>query len=549
VRIDQPRADGYVADGAWSERSLRDFVADHAREQPDAPAFVSEHERCSWSEYRERAYELASLLSEIHPDPGRRVAVLLPDGPAVHIAYLATELAGLVAVGIGPRAGDHEIAHLMKKTDARSLVTRVAHRGRATSDLTSSLQSLGIELHHTVELDDPPTGPPRTLLDGTPIAQAQETALDEDLFAARALGPNDLFLLNSTSGTTGLPKCVTQFQNRWHYFHQLAVEAADLSADDRFMSVVPAPFGFGLWSAHFTPTYLAAPVVVPEQFTPELMIEMIERERVTVLACVSTQFVMMLNSESLDRHDLASLRVMFTGGEAVPRARAAEFEDRVGACLLQFYGSNETGALSYTTLRDSRDRRFDTAGRVIPAMHVRLYNEAGDEISDPGVPGQPACRGPATCAGYFDDPEANRSLYTKDGWMLMGDICTIDKDGYLAVVGRVSDFIIRGGKNISAVAVEQAVTTHPQVRMAAAVAMPDPVFGERVCVFVELEPGTGLTLAELIAHLRDRAVSPEWWPERLEVRDELPRSSGEKIAKGELRKEIEALQVRAEGSS
>ena len=109
------------------------------------------------------------------------------------------------------------------------------------------------------------------------------------------------------------------------------------------------------------------------------------------------------------------------------------------------------------------------------------------------------------------------------------------------VVGRTSDIIIRGGKNISAVAVEQEVATHPAVTMAAAVAMPDPVFGERVCVFVELADGATLSLEDLVAHLRARSVTREWWPERLEVREHLPRSSGEKIAKGELRAELQTF--------
>ncbi len=122
--------------------------------------------------------------------------------------------------------------------------------------------------------------------------------------------------------------------------------------------------------------------------------------------------------------------------------------------------------------------------------------------------------------------------------MLMGDLVTIDADGYLAVVGRTSDIIIRGGKNISAPQVEAEVGTHPAVVHAAAVAMPDPVFGERVCVYVQLAGGTTLSLDELVAHLRTRGMSPESLPERLIVLDELPISSGGKVAKGDLRADI-----------
>jgi acyl-CoA synthetase len=148
------------------------------------------------------------------------------------------------------------------------------------------------------------------------------------------------------------------------------------------------------------------------------------------------------------------------------------------------------------------------------------------------------CKGPATCLGYLDDARANDELFTADGWMRIGDLCTIDGDGYLRVVGRTSDIIIRGGKNISAPAVEAEVAQHSDVALAAAVAMPDEVFGERVCIYVELEPNAKLDLDALVAFLRDRGVSPEWFPERLVVVDSLPRASGGKVAKGELRADI-----------
>jgi acyl-CoA synthetase len=258
---------------------------------------------------------------------------------------------------------------------------------------------------------------------------------------------------------------------------------------------------------------------------------------VSVLAAVSTQFVMMLNSPALALHDLSSLRVLFTGGEAVPASRAEEFEKRTGAQVLQFYGSNETGALSCTTTRDSREVRLTTAGRVIEAMQVRLFDEDGRDVTASGR-GIPACRGALTSRGYYGDPEANRKLFTADGWMLTGDVATIDDEGILRVVGRTADFIIRGGKNVSAPVVEAAVATHPAVALAAAVAMPDEVFGERVCVYAELRPGQRLDLDELVAHLRRQGASKETLPERLVVVAELPRASGGKIAKGALREDI-----------
>ena len=155
-----------------------------------------------------------------------------------------------------------------------------------------------------------------------------------------------------------------------------------------------------------------------------------------MLAAVSTQFVMLLESPALADHDLSSLRVLYTGGERVPADRAAAFEDRTGARVLQFYGSNETGALSATTLDDDRRVRLETAGRVIPELHVRLLDpDTGADVTATGGPGIAACRGAVNCLGYWDDAAANAELFTPDGWMRTGDLCTIAPDGVLTVVG------------------------------------------------------------------------------------------------------------------
>jgi acyl-CoA synthetase len=354
-----------------------------------------------------------------------------------------------------------------------------------------------------------------------------------------AIGPDDLFLLNSTSGTTGLPKCVMHTQNRWNYFNELAVAAGELSSQDVFLSIVPAPYGFGLWTSHFTPMLLGCPEVLMERFDANVALDLIEAHRVTVLCCVSTQFILMLNAQRERARDISSLRCMFTGGEAVPYQRAAEFEDVAGAAILQFYGSNETGALSATTIHDSRETRLRTAGHLIPEMNVRVFDpETGVEV-DPAEGGQPGCRGPLTSLGYWGDDAANRQLFTPDGWMLMGDIVKVDPAGRLSVVGRTSDFIIRGGKNVSAPAVEAEIATHPAVAMAVVVAVADPVFGERVAAFVTLRANQVLEFEGLIDHLRARGVSREWFPEYFAVLDELPRSSGGKVSKADLRVEAE----------
>ena len=511
--------------------SLADRIDALARTRPDAHAFLGDAGALSWREYAAHSERFAAHLASLGLAPGERVAVLLPDGPGVHVAFVACEKAGLVVMGIGPRAGREEIRQLVAKSGAVALVSRAASRELDLRALFVELSASGLPLRQHIVVERQLALDEACYSDDDP---ARATQPDSAELAARRLGAEDLFLLNSTSGTTGLPKCVTHHQARWFHFHELAVESGELTPADVFMSVLPAPFGFGLWTAHFTPTALGAPCVLLEKFSPEATLAAIERERVTILAAVSTQFIMLLNSPALERTDLSSLRVLYTGGEAVPYERALEWEERTSSLVLQFYGSNETGALSRTTTRDSQQQRLTTAGRVIDSMRVRLFDDAGHDVTASGH-GIPACRGALTCRGYYDDGAANAKLYTREGWMLTGDIARLDADGTLSVVGRTADFIIRGGKNISGPAVEDAVASHSAVALAAAVAWPDAVYGERVCCYVELRAGASLTLEQLTKHLEARGTTREWWPERLVVLEQLPRASGGKVAKGELR--------------
>ncbi|NUP28280.1 MAG: long-chain fatty acid--CoA ligase, partial [Nocardia sp.] len=219
---------------------------------------------------------------------------------------------------------------------------------------------------------------------------------------------------------------------------------------------------------------------------------------------------------------------------------AARFEEATGALVLQFYGSNETGAASATTVGDDRETRLGTGGHLIGAMNVRILDD-GTGDGGPGVRrGQPAVRGPLMSPGYWNDDAANAELFTADGWILLGDIVEVDATDRLRVVGRLADLIIRGGKNISALEVEDFVREHPSVEMVAAVGVPDPIFGERLCAAVTLARGCDrLTLAELNTWLRAQGITREYLPERLRVFDRMPLAPGGKIAKAQVKQMIE----------
>jgi acyl-CoA synthetase len=518
-------------------RSVAELVASRAARSPRQPAYIAGRTTVTWDQYDAASSRLAALLLRLGLEPGERLAVLLPDGPEVHIAYVGAEKAGLVVVGISRRAGLHELEHALRLTGAAGFVSNATHQDRSMSQLVDELRKSGLAIRHHVIVDNDLAEAESVRVNGSPVDLTPCAAGVDIRLQRRRLAPEDLFLLNFTSGTTGMPKCVKHNQKRWMKFHAFAVEAGDLSDSDVFMSVVPTPFGFGIWSSHVTPAILGVPTVLMPRFSASEALALVEKHRVTVLGAVATQFIMMLNSPAMGQHDLTSLRVLFTGGELVPSERAAEFEDRTGARVLQFYGSNEVGAVSRTTVRDPRAKRLGTAGRVIPEMNVRLFDERGNDVTAGGR-GQPGCKGPTLSGGYYADDAATAKLIRPDGWMLLGDIVQIDDEGYLQVIGRTDDFIIRGGKNISAAAVEQQVSTHPAVALAAAVSMPDDVYGERVCIYVELRAGTSLVLEDLLAHLAARNVSKETWPERLIVVPELPRNPGGKVAKKQLRDDI-----------
>ncbi|MFF3571000.1 class I adenylate-forming enzyme family protein [Nocardia jiangxiensis] len=395
VRRDSLRPGGFASTPElYADLSVDELVQTWSRQIPDATAFVTAERSMTWREYDRFAEAIATRLRRTGA-PRSRVALLLPDTGVIHAALCGAYRANRVAAAIAIRSGLREIAHVMARTGASTLVT---------------VESIVL----TARFD------------------TADTAL------------------------------------------------------------------------------------------------LVERERATVLCCVSTQFKMLLRSENAREHDLSSLRVLYTGGEPVPYDDALAFEQRTGASVLQFYGSNESGAVSRTTLDDDVDTRLRTCGRILPSMTVRILDDTGADATGSPRRGQPAVRGPLVSPGYWDDPAANAELFTADGWMLLGDIVEVDDTDRVRVVGRTADFVIRGGKNISIVEIEQLVRAHPSVSDVAVVGVPDPIFGERVCAVVVLTTGADLTTETLASWLRAEGVSAEYLPEYVVPVDRLHLGPGGK---------------------
>lgn len=520
--------DSFTADpDAFTGVSVSEMVRHWARTRGDEIAYASPDTATTWADYDSAADRLYTALRSGPggQNPPESVAVYLPDTVGFHITLVGAYRAGVRAAAMGARSGPAEVAHIMASAGARVLVTAPQVRGVPVEDLLVDLRARGTEIDRVLVVDG------TTVIDG-----GVEVDHPGPVDPGHAFGVDEVSMLNSTSGTTGRPKLVTQTQRRWSAFSALACRNGELTPDETVAAFVPAPFGFGLWTSHFLPALLGRTALVMERFDAATAITMMRTHRATVLACVSTQFRMMLHCSEPPLGQITDLRVMYTGGEAVPFAEAKRFEEVTGAKSLQFYGSNETGAASATSIHDDDETRLSTGGHIIPEMRVRVFDGAR-EVTGPGVRrGQPAVRGALASPGYWNDPEANAELFTDDGWVLLGDVVEIDESDRLRVVGRLADLIIRGGKNISAVEVEDHVREHPAVAMVAAVGVPDEIFGERLCVVVTLKDGTdSLALAELTDWLRAHGVTREYLPERLLVLDTLPTAPGGKIAKGEIR--------------
>ena len=511
--------------------SLAARVRELARTRADHPAYYIEDRVLDWAGYDAAADRFARVLLALDLAPGEPVAVWLPDGPAFHIAFQAAERSGLVCLGLGARCGERELAHLLSLSGASTLVSAPHMGGVDAAEMVESLRSRGVDIRHHVLVEGDAFVDEAIRIEGRDAPLSPARAL-----ADRGLAPDANCLFNTTSGTTGLPKIVLHDQLRWFHFHRFAADVGHLRHDDVFMSVLPAPFGFGLWTAHFTPTLLGAPTVVMRKFNAAAAIEAMRRHEVTVLAAVSTQFILMLESGGFDDPDALALRSLFTGGEAVPEKRARAFEEKTGAYVLQFYGSNETGAVSATRPEDPPHKRLTTAGKPIEEMQLRLFDQEGNDVTETGT-GQPAVKGPVVSRGYHGAPEATAELIRPDGWVMLGDLVEIDEDRYLSVVGRTDDIIIRGGKNLSAAAIEECVASHPAVTLCAAVGIPDAVFGERAAAYVELRPDAVLSLDDLKRFLDESNVAREFWPEALVVFDALPHNVGGKVAKSALRED------------
>lgn len=479
---------------------------------PDRLALVDERRGVTWAEFHDRTLELARGLADLGIERGDRVAVLSKDRIEVLESYFALARLGALFVPLNHSLAVPEVADIMERVGAVAVL--------GESEL----------------LDRHPTLPPSVAI---------RMALDKPAFEAlgtiapdRALphvADTDPIAVLHTSATTGRAKGVTVDPGSFRAIALGWLVMARPTDDIVMVNCCPLYHGSMVVSL----TYLAAgaTVVLMPGFTPQRALAAVERHGATHMWLVPQMLRFLLQAKGSRTTDLSSLREILYGAAPMPLDVYAEAVERLGCGFRQVYGMTEVGGPFVTLGPDEHPAPGDVTaripcGRVVPGMSARAVDGSGAELPR-GEIGEVVVRGPGVMRSYWNDPEATREI-TLDGWIRTGDLGFVDEAGRIHLVDRTKDVIIRAGQNVYPSEVERALMTHPAVRDAAVVGVPDEDYGEVPLAYVVAEDGTDPGTAELLGHVRE-LLAPYKRPRRIEFIEQVPRNPAGKIIKKSLR--------------
>jgi len=358
--------------------------------------------------------------------------------------------------------------------------------------------------------------------------------------SARPRSADDPRFITVTSGTTEIPRMSQWTDNNLTFLLRDYAEAVEMGPGDIAAAIAPANTGAtGYLFPVLAPLLVGAASVLLENWSPAAAVELLESERATHAAAIPTQLVKMLQENDIGERDFSAVRVITSAGAPLTPDTAAQTEDTFGCVVTTVYGSTDGGVITVTRTSDPVEKRRRTVGRPIPGADLVLRDAVKGQPVTIGSSGEATWRTPTKSFGYLNDDERTDAMFREDGWFYSGDLGSLDEEGYLAITGRSKDLIIRGGQNISPLEIEQIIARHEAVSEVAVVGVPDPVFGERVCVCAVLLPGhTALSLDDVVAYMRAQDIAPYKLPERMVLFDELPKSAGGKLSKVTLRSTI-----------
>jgi len=530
-------AELYVREGYWRGQPLGHWMWTWADRDGDRVAVVDGDVRVSYRQLAEHADALAARLLDLGLRDGDNILVQLPNRWEFVALFLACQRIGVAPVLALLAHREHELRYLAELADVKAIVVpdrwhRFDHQ-RMAVDLAASLVDpcsvivLGSADRSTVDL--------RTLLTLSEDSGSLRTRLD-----AIAPDPGAVALFLLSGGTTGTPKIIARTHNDYEYNARRSGEVCDFSEDTVYLVTLPMGHNFPFGSPGILATLIhGGRVVMLGSPKPEKAFPLIERERATVTSLVPAIAYRWVEAAVAGGHDLSSLRLVQVGGSVLDPAFAARVGPALGATLQQVYGMAE-GLLNYTRPDDPVAVIVRTQGRPISdADEILIVDEQGAQVPD-GETGELLTRGPYTPRGYFKAPEHNAKAFTPDGWYRSGDLVRREESGNFVVADRVKDLINRGGEKISAPEVEAVVDTLPQVRRAVAIPLPDPEYGELVCVCVVLHPGQSLTLSQVHDLFVATGVAKFKIPERLEIVADFPLTPVGKVDKKALRASVQA---------
>lgn len=512
-----------IRSGMWNGDTVTRWLAHWAHKTPQKRAFVDEWGAITYAEAFDRAGRFANTLIGLGLRKGDVVAVQLPNMIEFVVAYLGITMMGGVLTTLHMPYRSNEAEPLLRHAQARAVICGARSDDYSPAVMFCALKERLPLLAHVIVVGEKH---PDAHTFGELLAGGQAEPIDDPPVAA------DPAFICFSSGTSASPKAVVHGYCNMLANNRLCAPMYGLRQDDVIVSGPPFTHGFGICCINLT-LFVGATQALFPAFKPDVYCRAIEQFRPTVLFTAPAHVAACWKAGLLERGDFSSLRIVGISGAPCPPPVAEAFQRAAkNSKVLVLWGMTELFMGISGRLEDSESDRFSTLGRPTPGMEVRIVAENGQPLPS-GEEGEIEIRGPSVVAQYLGNEAATKACF-RGGWFRTGDVGVIDGRGYVRMTRRLKEIINRGGVKINPVDVEALLDNHPKILQSAIVPMPDPVLGERACLFVVLKPQQSLTLDEVTHYLGEQGVAKLKWPERLEIIAEMPMTPTRKIIKGML---------------
>ena len=519
----------------WPGRLPIDDLDEAVRTSAARTAFVGwnsvlrQQIRLSYDELGQRVDKIAQGLIERGIRPGEVVAFQLPNWWEFIALLYACNRIGAVANPLMPIFRQRELRFMLSFGDARIVVVPQSWRGFDHLEMLRQIRPELPNLQHVFAVG----GSGEHSFESAFLDRPAVTAVEKAKLAARHPAPNDVLELIYTSGTSGEPKAVMHTANTVLAAAGAFVADIPVSGADVVFMGSPYAHQTGFLYGILMPIMLATKTVALDLWSADAAAPLIKAEGAT-FSMGSTPFLSdLVNLPEAARGQVrATLRTWVCAGAPIPRLLVQRARTELDLDVLSCWGMTENAGLTITRKRDAQEKVINTDGRALPGCEVRIVDSSKRPLPVDTV-GHLQARGITHFVGYLKKPQLNS--IDQHGWFDTGDLARMDGEGYIRIVGRSKDVIIRGGENIPVAEVENLIYRHPDVAECAIVAMPDQRLGERACVFVIARPNARLALDDLRRFLDGQGMAKQYWPERLELVSEMPRTPSGKIQKFKLR--------------